>query len=129
MTCFVCQVARDSLRRILGGKEPEIAALHAGLECGVIGDKAPGMDMVSISFNFAAIRFSRKVLCRPDRCLHMNAEITHIRNRTRDCEVVTLESRGHNSLKRRCCANGIYCFAPYREHSQGKIGAFAEMPA
>lgn len=40
------QVARDSLRKLLGGREPVIAALHAGLECGVIGDKAPGMDMV-----------------------------------------------------------------------------------
>lgn len=41
------QVARDSLRGLLGGKEPGIEALHAGLECGVIGDKAPGMDIVS----------------------------------------------------------------------------------
>ncbi|CAM9348359.1 unnamed protein product, partial [Laminaria digitata] len=40
-------VARDSLRELLGGQEPVITALHAGLECGVIGDKAPGMDMVS----------------------------------------------------------------------------------
>eukprot|EP00752_Nemacystus_decipiens_P004012 g3675.t1 len=43
----VLKVARDSLRDLLGGKEPGIEALHAGLECGVIGDKAPGMDIVS----------------------------------------------------------------------------------
>lgn len=43
----VLQVARDALQDCLGGQEPVIAALHAGLECGVIGDKAPGMDMVS----------------------------------------------------------------------------------
>jgi dipeptidase D len=30
------------------GQEPEIAAVHAGLECGIIGEKLPGMDMVSI---------------------------------------------------------------------------------
>ncbi|CAM9740717.1 unnamed protein product, partial [Hapterophycus canaliculatus] len=40
------KVAKDSLRVLLGGEEPGIGALHAGLECGVIGDKAPGMDMV-----------------------------------------------------------------------------------
>jgi dipeptidase D len=31
----------------LFGKEPEIKAIHAGLECGIIGQKFPGMDMVS----------------------------------------------------------------------------------
>lgn len=40
------KVARDALRELLGGREPVVTALHAGLECGVIGDKAPGMDMV-----------------------------------------------------------------------------------
>jgi dipeptidase D len=28
-------------------KEPEVAAVHAGLECGIIGEKFPGMDMIS----------------------------------------------------------------------------------
>ena len=27
--------------------EPEVKAIHAGLECGIIGDKFPGMDMIS----------------------------------------------------------------------------------
>jgi len=31
----------------LYGKEPEVKAVHAGLECGIIGEKYPGMDMVS----------------------------------------------------------------------------------
>lgn len=30
------------------GKEPDMKAIHAGLECGIIGEKFPGMDMVSI---------------------------------------------------------------------------------
>ena len=34
-------------RRLFGG-EPEITAIHAGLECGLIGHKIPGMDMISI---------------------------------------------------------------------------------
>ena len=29
------------------GKDPHICAIHAGLECGVIGEKVNGMDMVS----------------------------------------------------------------------------------
>jgi dipeptidase D len=29
-------------------KEPVIEAIHAGLECGIIGEKFPGMDMISI---------------------------------------------------------------------------------
>jgi dipeptidase D len=31
----------------LYGREPEVKAIHAGLECGIIGEKVPGMDMVS----------------------------------------------------------------------------------
>ena len=30
------------------GREPELMAMHAGLECGVIGEKYPGMDKISI---------------------------------------------------------------------------------
>jgi dipeptidase D len=29
------------------GKEPEVKAIHAGLECGIIGEKYDGMDMIS----------------------------------------------------------------------------------
>ena len=31
----------------LFGKEPEVKAIHAGLECGIIGEKYPGMDTIS----------------------------------------------------------------------------------
>ena len=31
----------------LFGKEPAVKAIHAGLECGIIGERQPGMDMVS----------------------------------------------------------------------------------
>jgi dipeptidase D len=33
--------------RVLGSA-PELKAVHAGLECGILGEKLPGMDMVSI---------------------------------------------------------------------------------
>jgi dipeptidase D len=35
----------------LHGEKPNIKAIHAGLECGVIGSKYPGMDMISIGPN------------------------------------------------------------------------------
>jgi dipeptidase D len=31
----------------LFGKKPEVKAVHAGLECGIIGERYPGMDMIS----------------------------------------------------------------------------------
>ncbi len=31
----------------LYGKEPEVKAIHAGLECGILGERYPGMDMIS----------------------------------------------------------------------------------
>jgi dipeptidase D len=40
-------VTRRVHERVLG-KAPELKAVHAGLECGVIGEKVPGIDMVSI---------------------------------------------------------------------------------
>jgi len=30
------------------GNEPKVEAIHAGLECGIIGEKFPGMEMISI---------------------------------------------------------------------------------
>ena len=39
----------------LFGKEPEVAAVHAGLECGIIGEKYPGMDMVSMGPSISGV--------------------------------------------------------------------------
>lgn len=36
-----------STYKTLYGKEPAVTAIHAGLECGIIGEKFPGIDMVS----------------------------------------------------------------------------------
>ncbi|MBD3336254.1 MAG: beta-Ala-His dipeptidase [Candidatus Eisenbacteria bacterium] len=38
--------SREVWKRV-HGKEPELKAVHAGLECGIIGERYPGMDMVS----------------------------------------------------------------------------------
>ncbi|MGE5353949.1 MAG: aminoacyl-histidine dipeptidase [Acidobacteriota bacterium] len=32
---------------VLFNSEPEVKAIHAGLECGILGDKYPGLDMIS----------------------------------------------------------------------------------
>lgn len=37
----------SSVYKELFGKEPEVTAIHAGLECGVLGEKRPTMDMIS----------------------------------------------------------------------------------
>jgi dipeptidase D len=39
----------------LFGKEPAVKAIHAGLECGIIGAKVPGMDMVSCGPTLEAV--------------------------------------------------------------------------
>jgi dipeptidase D len=40
-------IARSSYLNLYG-KEPRWLAIHAGLECGLIDEKFPGMDMISI---------------------------------------------------------------------------------
>ena len=42
----VLKVARSTYRQLYG-KDPEVKAIHAGLECGIIGERYPGMDMIS----------------------------------------------------------------------------------
>jgi dipeptidase D len=47
LTSPLLAVVKAVHRRVLG-KDPEVQAIHAGLECGLIGERVPGMDMVSI---------------------------------------------------------------------------------
>jgi dipeptidase D len=42
----VLQVVKDVHTRVMGS-EPRVEAVHAGLECGIIGEMIPGMDMIS----------------------------------------------------------------------------------
>ena len=46
MDSAILKVAKATYKQ-LTGKAPEVKAVHAGLECGIIGEKYPGMDMVS----------------------------------------------------------------------------------
>jgi dipeptidase D len=47
-------VAKSAFRALYG-KDPEVKAIHAGLECGIIGERMPGMDMVSLGPTLEAV--------------------------------------------------------------------------
>ncbi|BBB31722.1 dipeptidase D [Thermotomaculum hydrothermale] len=42
----VLKLARESFKKVLG-YEPEVKAIHAGLECGIISEKCGGLDAIS----------------------------------------------------------------------------------
>ncbi len=42
----ILALAKSTYLKITG-KEPDVKAIHAGLECGIIGEKYPGIDMLS----------------------------------------------------------------------------------
>lgn len=43
-------------------KEPQVVSIHAGLECGLLGEKLPGLDSVSLGPNMYDIHTSREKL-------------------------------------------------------------------
>ena len=47
LSSSLLETTREVCRRQTG-KDPEVKAIHAGLECGLIGEKYPGMDMISL---------------------------------------------------------------------------------
>ena len=58
-------VLRDTMVRIyrqMYGTEPKVLAIHAGLECGLLGEKLPGLDCVSIGPQMHDIHTSREKL-------------------------------------------------------------------
>ncbi len=42
----ILDITKASYKKLFG-EEPKVLVIHAGLECGLIGEKYPGMDMVS----------------------------------------------------------------------------------
>lgn len=54
MSSKILSVSKDTYKKLYG-KEPEIKAIHAGLECGIIGEKFPGMDMISMGPTLEAV--------------------------------------------------------------------------
>ncbi len=51
-----------SLYAEMFGKAPEVVAIHAGLECGLLSEKLPGLDCVSIGPDMVDIHTSREKL-------------------------------------------------------------------
>jgi dipeptidase D len=49
----------------LYGKDPEVKAIHAGLECGIIGERYPGMDMISFGPTLEGVH-------SPDERIHID---------------------------------------------------------
>jgi len=56
---------RDTMVRVykqMYEKDPQVLAIHAGLECGLLGEKIPGLDCVSIGPSMQDIHTSRERL-------------------------------------------------------------------
>ena len=56
---------RDTMIRVyknMTGKDAQVVAIHAGLECGLLGQKLPGLDCVSIGPEMHDIHTSRERL-------------------------------------------------------------------
>jgi dipeptidase D len=60
----ILKLAKSTYKQLYG-KEPEIKAIHAGLECGIIGERIPGMDMVSFGPTMEGVH-------SPDERLHID---------------------------------------------------------
>jgi dipeptidase D len=60
----ILKVAKESYKQLYG-KEPLVKAIHAGLECGIIGEKYPGMDMVSFGPTLEGVH-------SPDEKIHID---------------------------------------------------------
>ena len=60
----ILKTARQAYRDLYG-KDPEVKAIHAGLECGIIGEKYPGMDMVSFGPTLEGVH-------SPDEKIHID---------------------------------------------------------
>jgi len=61
----ILKVAQETYQSIFG-KEPQVKAVHAGLECGIIGEKFPGMDMVSFGPTLRGVH-------SPDECIEIDS--------------------------------------------------------
>jgi len=59
------KVCMDTFKQVTG-KEAKYQAIHAGLECGLIGEKFPGMDMISVG---PTLRHPHS----PDECIHIDS--------------------------------------------------------
>jgi len=64
MDSLILKISKAAYQSLYG-KEPIVKAIHAGLECGVIGERIPGMDMVSFGPTMEAVH-------SPDERVHID---------------------------------------------------------
>ncbi|NJD09199.1 MAG: aminoacyl-histidine dipeptidase [Gemmatimonadetes bacterium] len=60
----ILRIAQQTYRSLYG-KDPAVKAIHAGLECGIIGERYPGMDMVSFGPTLEGVH-------SPDEKIHLD---------------------------------------------------------
>jgi dipeptidase D len=60
----ILKIARSTYTSMYG-KAPAVKAIHAGLECGIIGERVPGMDMVSFGPTLEGVH-------SPDEKIHID---------------------------------------------------------
>jgi dipeptidase D len=61
----ILKVAKSTYQQLYG-KQPGVQAVHAGLECGIIGEKYPGMDMISFGPTLEGVH-------SPDEKMHIDS--------------------------------------------------------
>ncbi len=64
MDSKILKICKTSYKNLYA-KEPEVKAIHAGLECGIIGEKYPGIDMVSFGPTLEGVH-------SPDEKIHID---------------------------------------------------------
>jgi len=62
MTSPILKLAKTTYQQLYG-KDPAVKAIHAGLECGIIGEKYPGMDMVSFGPTLEGVHSPDEKIC------------------------------------------------------------------
>ena len=60
----ILAIARNTYRALFN-KDPEVKAIHAGLECGILGERCPGMDMLSFGPTLEGVH-------SPDEKIHID---------------------------------------------------------
>jgi dipeptidase D len=61
----ILKLAKECYRSLYG-KDIEVKAIHAGLECGIIGERIPGMDMISFGPTMESVH-------SPDENIHIDS--------------------------------------------------------
>ena len=59
------------------GREPEVTAIHAGLECGILGERVPGLDMISFGPDIQDAHSPDESVC-PESVAVVHEQLGHL---------------------------------------------------